>query len=1050
MSSLVDWFAKNPIAANLLMILLLISGVSGGYAIKKEVFPTSEQHQIVVTMAYPGAASSEVEQQIVVRIEEAIADLPGIFQITSESRQGFGSVNVAVTEGFDVRELLNDVKGRIDAINTFPQSAERPIVRQQHYRQTLMWVALFGDADRRQLKDWAYQIRDELSLLEGISEVQIQGLRDDELAIELSEQNLRRYQLTFDEVARAIRQASVNVPAGMVKTKDGDIQIQTRAQAFDEGDFANIVLRSLPGGGEIRLSDVADIRDGFAEQDTDFTMNGKPGLNLEIKLSDDPMLFEGTENARRYIEEFQKILPADVQLKINFEMRSIFDSRFNLLKDNALGGLLLVFIILMLFLRPLLALWVVAGIATTFAGAFWLLPQLDITLNMLSMFAFLMVLGIVVDDAIIVGESIHRHQEQGEKGVLAAISGSRAVTKPVFLAVLSTIMFFVPMILVPSEIKPYTESIFWVVFLCLVFSLIESFYILPSHLSHMKPEKPAKLAAFKWLNRVRSKFSAAMDHFAYGVYTNTLKKLLAYKGSTLMGFGFAFILAVTLVAVGWINKSFMPQVPNNFVMVNVGFNDGAPFSQTIAVSQHIRNQVEVLKGDEKLLEENGGEPFIREVNKSLNGTSATVFVGLTEPEIRNVSSQAVADRLRELIGPLPEAKSYSLNASMNGGGPDISLNLTLLDNHRDVQQAAVAVVTETLARYPGIFNVRSNLDSERTEVELELKPYAKSLGITLGDIASQVRQGFYGEEIQRIPRAKEDVKVMLRYAYDERQTLDTLDTMRVRTADGTEIPLVTVANVKLVPGPSTIRRVDRKRNISISAEVEKGHDAQATVRQMLEDNETQWKREFTGFNLSFDGSLRAQARFGENFGMNFLKVFLAVLAVFAVAFRSLFQPLLVMLAVPFGFVGAVIGHLVMGIDISMMSFFGFLACSGVVVNDNLVLLERLNQLRRSGISLSEAVLQAGADRFRPIVLTSITTFVGLLPILFERSLQAQFLIPMVVSLSFGVMFSSIVTLILVPCCYHSGYRFKAWLLKVFGKNKDESDGFKLSEAIGGD
>ncbi|WP_341939509.1 efflux RND transporter permease subunit [Marinimicrobium sp. C2-29] len=1046
MRALIKWFVANPIAANLLMLAMLVGGYSGSQLVKKETFPTYEGNVILINMAYPGAAPSEVEQQIVVRIEEAIADLPGIYQITSESREGSGSVNVQVTEGFDVRVLLNDIKGRVDAINTFPVSAERPVINQLVMRQFLMYIALYGDAERRQLKDWAYQIRDEMALLEGVSEVEITGLKNDEVSIEISEENLRRYNLSFAEVAQAIRQASINVPAGAIKSKDGDVQIQTRAQAFDYDDFARIVVRSGREGGELLLSDVAVIRDGFAEQDIDFTMNGKPGLNMEVKMSDDPLLIEGTANARQYVENFQKLLPEDVHLKINFEAKSIFDSRFNLLKDNALSGLVLVFLILMLFLRPQLAFWVVAGIAVTFCGAIWLLPYLGVSINMLSMFAFLMVLGIVVDDAIIVGESVYRHQQRGETGQVAAFSGTNSVLKPVFLAVASTIIFFLPMIDVPSEVLIYTRSIFWVVFLCLVFSLVECMLVLPSHLSHMKPEQPSRFYPLRKLGQIRHVFSDGMERFARDRYQPALRALLARKGSTFLGFGFAFAVTVTLVATGWVAMNFFPNVPQPMVMVNVGFSDGTPFSRTQAVAEHIRQQVEVLSEDLALLEKNDGQPFIREVNRNLNGTNATVFVGLTPDEERDVSSAEVADRLRELVGPLPEAQSYSLSGAMSGDGPDITLNLTMLENRREIQQAAVDDVSKALAAYPGVFNVRSNLDSERTEVEVALKPHAQSLGISVDDVARQVRQGFYGEEIQRIPRAKEDVRVMLRYSAQERRTLDTLDNIRIRTADGREVPISAVAEVNLVPGSSTIRRVDRRRNITLTAEVEEGHDANQIATELLEQNLARWKTEYLGFNLSTDGSLRTQAQFGDNFASNFIKFFLLVLALFAIAFRSLFQPLLVMLAVPFGFVGAVLGHLIMGVEFSLFSGFGFLACSGVVVNDNLVLLERINTLKARGEDTLHAVLQAGLDRFRPIVLTSITTFVGLLPILFERSLQAQFLKPMVIALSFGVLFSTVVTLFLVPCAYYGGSRLKERMRKFFNRKGPSVDaGSSLNE-----
>lgn len=1047
MNALIKWFIDNPIAANLLMIAMLIGGYAGYGSVKKETFPSVEGNVITVSMAYPGAASSEVEQQIVVRIEEAISDLPGIFQITSESRQGLGVVTIEVTEGFDVRELLNDVKGRVDAINTFPTSAERPVIRQQVQRQFLMWMAMYGDADPHVLKDLAYQIRDEMSLLEGVSEVLITGLKDDELSIEISEENLRRYNLSFDEVAEAIRQSSVNVPAGTVKSTNGDIQIQTRAQAFNRDDFARIVVRSDRDGGRLLLGDIAEINDGFSEQYVDFTMNGKPGVNMEVKMSDDPLLFEGTKNAREYVENFRKHLPEGLELKINFESKSIFDSRFNLLKDNALGGLLLVFAVLMLFLRPLLAFWVVAGIATAFAGAMWLLPYFHVSINMLSMFAFLMVLGIVVDDAIIVGESIYRHQQRGETGRDAARAGSLSVLKPVFLAVVSTVIFFLPMMDVPSTVLVYTRSIFYVVMLCLVFSLVESLLVLPSHLSHMKPERPSRFHFLRSLEEIRGRVSHAMETFVETRYIPALKVALTRKGSTFLAFFFIFAVAVTLTKTGWISTSFFPNVPQPFVIVNATMPEGSSYENTRQVARYIRDQADALAEDPQLLEKNDGRPFIREINRSLSGTSMTLFIGFTPDEERDVSSAEIVRRFRELVGPLPEVQSFSLNASQGGGGPEITLNMSMLDNSRGTQQAAVDEVTRALAAYPGVFNVRSNLDSERTEVEVELKPQAEALGITVAEVARQVRQGFYGEEIQRIPRAKEDVRVMLRYPAEERRTLDTLGRIRIRTADGRELPIEAVADVKLVPGPSTIRRVDRTRNITITAEVTEDSDASAIVNGMLDRNLAQWRLAYPGFKLSPDDGLRTQARFGDNFTANFLKVFLLVTALFAVAFRSLFQPFLIMLAVPFGFVGAVLGHLLWGVNFSIFSSFGLLACSGVVVNDNLVLISRINQLIERGNETFDAIVQAGVDRFRPIVLTSITTFVGLLPILFERSLQAQFLKPMVIALSFGVLFSSVVTLFLVPCSYYGGFRTKrrlAALLErrlggVFARKPAQSD-----------
>ncbi|MBR9909664.1 MAG: efflux RND transporter permease subunit [Gammaproteobacteria bacterium] len=1032
MRSMIRWFVDNPIAANILMIALLLGGWTSTGALKKEVFPTTTVNLINVNMNYPGAAPSEVEQQIVIRIEEAIAGLPGIFQITSESREGSGRVSVEVIEGYNVGEVLSDIKARVDAINTFPPSAERPIVNQQKLRNTLGWFSISGDADLATLKDLGYRLRDEMPLLDGISEVVITGLRVDELAVEISEHNLQQYRLSFDDIARAIRGSSLNNPAGTIKSEQGDVQIQTRAQAYNGEDFANIVVRSFSDGSQLLLGDIATIKDGFAEQEHEFVINGNLGLNFEIKLSDDPDLFGGTVAAREYLQEFKKTLPEGLKLIHAYEDKSVFDERFNLLKDNVFSGLILVFIILMLFLRPLVALWVVGGIATAFLGAVWILPYFDVSLNMLSMFAFLMVLGIVVDDAIIVAESIYSRQQQGIEPRLAATAGTTQVLKPVILAVTSTIVFFLPMVDVPTEVKPYTVSIFYVVMFCLLVSLVECLLILPSHLSHMKPERESSFAPLRLLGNIRHSLSEGMMGFARNKYQPCLKKLLRRPGSTFLAFVMLFGISVSIFTAGWVKGVFFPSIPQPFATANVTFPEGSPYQYSTDLADHFSEQARALKEDSGLLEHNNGEEFLREFNTTTNGNSVSLFVGLTPAEEREVGVEEVTARLRELIGPIPEAQSYSLGFSFGGNRPDIALNLRLSSNSPLVQQEAVEEIRKVLGAYEGVVNARSDLDTGRLEVELHLKPYAQTLGISMADVASQVRQAFYGEEVQRIPRSKEDVKVMLRYSEAERRSMDTLDDMRVRTPDMDEIPLAAVANIDLVPGASTIRRTDRFRNISITADVLEGYDPNQIATEMLSTYVPEWQQKYSGFKLSTEGNLRAQARFGDNFKQNFLLALAIAFALFAIAFGSVFQPLLVLLAVPFGFMGAIVGHLVWGHELSMFSFFGFLACAGVVVNDNLVLLDRINHLRREGLSALDAVTQAGVDRFRPIVLTSLTTFVGLMPILFERSTQAQFLIPMVLSLSFGILLSSVVTLLMVPCTYFGGHNL-GLRISSFGK-----------------
>ncbi len=1027
MKSLIAWFAGNSVAANLLMLVIIVGGGYAGFkGVDKEAFPSSETNMIHIDMSYLGAGPREVEQQIIVRIEDAIADLPGIFQIRSSARQGGGTVSVEVIEGFDVKDVLNDIKARADAINTFPSNIERPVIYQQINRQALMYFTLHGNVDDALLKATSQQIADDMALLDGVSSVRFRGSKADEMNIEVSEHTLRRYGLSFDQVARAIRNTSLNLPAGSVKTKLGSVQVQTRSQAYTADDFADIVVLSYPNGTQLKLGDIATITDGFAEEDREVTYDGVKAMDFTAFMSDEPDLFGGTQNARDYLESLNQRLPPGLSVTIDYEMKQLFDSRLELLSKNALGGLALVFIILMLFLRPMLAVWVCVGIGTSFAGAIFMLPHIGISLNMLSMFAFIMVLGIVVDDAIVVGESIYSEQQTGHAGVKGSTSGAQRVFKPVVLAVLSTIVFFMPMLDVPMSVEPYTLSIFYVVTFCLIFSLVECLLILPSHLTHLKPEKPARFALTQKLKKIREWFSGSLKRFCEDWYTPHLKRMLNRSVSTIIGFVIAFSIALAIYLGGWIKTSFFPHVPQSFIVANIQLPEGTAYSEALRIANHVEIQAQKLKTHDALLEINNGRRFVTQIKKSASEGNANIFVGLVQPEERDVSAKEVSQVFRELIGPLPEAKEYSLAIGFGGNDPDIALNLSVSTNDLKIQQTAVAEVKRVLAAYPGVINTRSSLESERVEVELALKPHAETLGISLNDIARQVRQGFFGEEVQRIPRGKEDVRVMLNYPREDRTDLDLLNQMRVRSATGAEIPLEAVADIKLVPGFTRIDRVDRKRNITVTAEVTEGTDALAIINALLEDNLTQWQREFIGFELSADGNLRAQAQFGDSLMNNFIMSLVAVYAIMAISFRSYSEPLLILTAVPFGFMGAIIGHTIFGENISMMSFFGFLACAGVVVNDNLVLLDRINRLRESGMDAMEAVLSAGQHRFRAIVLTSITTFVGLMPILSERSSQAQFLQPMVIALAFGVLFASAVTLILVPCLYWEGHKFKLW------------------------
>ena len=1026
MSRLIQWFTENSIAANLLMLSIIIGALFSLKTINKEVFPTREQNFIEINMAYPGAGPSEVEQQVTIRIEESIADVSGIYQIKSSSNQGYGSVNAEIIEGYDPEKVLNQIKARIDAIITFPGNAERATVKRRLRRIELMFLVIYGDVDELALKEHAQQVRDDISLLDGIALVEIRGMRADEVSVEISEYSMRRYNLTFDQVAKAIRESSLNLPAGLIKSQFGDIQVQSRSQAYTADDFADIVIVSRADGSQLLLADIASINDGFSEQNVDMRFDDKPALYIRAYLGDNPDVIQTSQEVRDYIKQASDLLPPGMEVAITYEMKELFDSRLGLLLDNTVSGLLLVFIVLMLFLRPALAVWVCVGISTAFCGALWFLPYFGVSINMISMFAFLMVLGIVVDDAIIVGESIYSCQQDGLNGNAAAAGGAKRVALPVFFAVISTMIFFLPFLDAPPAMIAMTKPMGMVVILCLLFSLIESMFILPAHLANLKPERESQYLPLRKLAQIRAKFAGGLTHIGDNYYQPVLSKMLNNCVATASAFLIAFLLSIAVVAGSWFTSSFLPNVPSDAVIVNITMPEGSPFHETRAIAQRVSEAAEIIRIDPQMLALNDDQPFITEVSQSATDNTIFVFVGMEGGDKRLVSPKQLAARMRELIGPLPTAKTYSLDWNIARADADIRFNLSILANDLVSQRTAVDNVTQALASYPGVFNVRSSLDTARTEVELSAKAYANTLGISQRDIAAQVRQGFYGEEVQRIPRAREDVKVMLRYPVAERSSLDQLGDMRIRSKDGVEIPLTNVAEIDMVPAFTSIQRIDRKRNISITAELDEGFDATQTIVALKAANNADWQRQFAGFSLQVDGNMKSQSEFGASMLKGFIMSLFVIYALMAIAFRSYAQPLLILTAIPFGFMGAIIGHLIMGEhNISMLSILGFLACAGVVVNDNLVLLDRINQLRAQGKTALEAVTNAGRDRFRAIILTSLTTFIGLMPILFETSLQAQFLIPMVISLSFGVLFATSVTLILVPSLYLLGTKIGA-------------------------
>ena len=1017
MSRTIQWFVDNPIAANLLMVLIIIGGIFGGLSINREVFPVVAPNIIEISAAYPGAGPAEVEEQVTVRIEEAVADLDGIKELTSTSRQGTSSVSVEVESGYSTEKLLGDIKNRVDGIITFPTDVERPLVRDIVVRSDIMSLAITGNAPELTFKRLAERIRDELALIDGVGEVNLRGVRDEEMAIELSEMALRRYNLSFTDVVNAVKRTSVNMPAGLIRTDNGDIQVQTRGQAYTAQDFEKIVLLSRPDGSQLKIKDVAQVVDGFSENEFIARINGKKTITIDVKSSANPDVVLTVENIESYLDKTRQWLPDGMELLVWRDRSEIFKSRMNLLLTNGVGGLILVFILLMLFLRPLLAVWVCVGIAVAFLGAFAFMPLVGVSLNMLSLFAFLMILGIVVDDAIIVAESIYSKNQHGMHDMAAASTGAKQVSKPVVFAVLSTIIFFGPMLFIPGTMGQFAYMIPAVVILCLVFSLLESLWILPSHLSHLKPEKTPTSTLGIWFTGFRGRFSGGLQLTIDKYYLPVLNKSLASYKSVVALFFVGLTLVIAVIIGGWLRFSFMPEVESNVVNANLSMLEGLPFDEVERARGQLEAAAQQLRTDPDILAQNNGIDPVYAIQSWAFGTQVRAYIALTPSEERDIGAKVVTERWRELVGDIHNVDDFNLGFTINQKGKDIKLRMTMPGNDIDLLRQASSDIASALASYPGVFDVGQSIQSPRSEIELQLKPNAEVLGLGLSDVAQQVRQGFYGEEVQRIPRGKEDVRVLVRYTREERETENQLNELRLRTGQNTQVPLVEVAEVVYVPGYDKINRIDRRRSVNIYSYVRKDFDANAIVAQLKQNNLAQWQLDYPGLELGVAGDMESQQEFAGFMSKGFLLTIFLVYCLMAIAFKSYSQPFLILTAVPFGFVGAVLGHLIMGLDISMMSVLGFFAAAGVVVNDNLVLVDRVNQLRHQGVNALDAAYQAGKDRFRPIILTSLTTFAGLLPIMFEQSTQAQFLIPMVVSLAYGVVFATTVTLILVPCLY---------------------------------
>ena len=1028
MKGMIEWFARNGVAANLVMAFIVMSGLVAVTTVREEVFPEIDLDRINIQVAYLGAAPEEVEQAVTIRIEEAIQGIDGIKQIQSTASEGSGTVTIELELGADARKVVDDVKSSVDAITTFPIETEKPVIRELTGRMQVTDIAVSGDVDLFTLKAVTEQVRDELTAIPGITQVDIISAPPYEISIEVSEVALRRHGLTFDQIADAIRRSSLDMPGGSVRTEGGEILLRTIGQAYRGEEYENLVLWTRADGSRLRVGDVATVVDGFAETDQFARFDGAPTMMVSVFRTGEQSALEIAALVNDYIEEAQTRLPAGISLTIWQDTAKMLTARLSLMLRTGATGFALVFVALALFLDLRLALWVSLGIPVSFLGAIALMPSLDVSINIMSLFAFVTVLGIVVDDAIIVGENIFRHQEEHGDGIRGSIEGAQEIAKPVIFAVLTTVAAFMPLLFVPGMMGKIFRVIPLVVIPCLLFSLIESLGVLPAHLSHLKKRgNPGVWRRFQGL------FSNGLKRFIRKVYEPGLRFGLRWRYLTAAVGLATLILTGGMVLGGWTSFHFFPSMEAPVMAAAITMPQGTPASVTSVAVEKL--EVGAARVRERLFEETD-QDYFRHVAASVGDqpmasrgggpmgpmlSLAAAHVGevtveLAPSETRAYTSEQIGLMWRELTGPIPEAVDVDFNMSAMSPGDDIDVQLAG-PNIDDLRAAAVDV-KRRLAEYAGVYEISDSFRAGKEEIQLSIKPAAEILGLTLQDLGRQVRQAFYGEEAQRIQRGRDDVRVMVRYPQDDRRSLGDLESMRIRTPSGGEVPFSQVAVVEPGRGFASIRRVGRNRAVNVTASIDA---AVTTASQVIADLQERILPEvlasYPGVNYTFEGAQAEQVDAVAGLQRGFVLALLLIFALLAVPLRSYVQPLIIMSAIPFGLVGAVWGHFIMGLDVTMMSMFGLVALSGVVVNDSLIMVDFINRRRRLHRDIALAVREAGVNRFRPILLTSLTTFVGLVPLMTSKSFDAAFMVPMAVSLAFGVLFATFITLMLVPTAY---------------------------------
>ncbi|MBT0587606.1 efflux RND transporter permease subunit [Alteromonas oceanisediminis] len=1005
---IIAFFANNSVAANLIMVFIIIMGIASYFTIQRQMFPNIEINFINVSAQYRGASPQEIEESILIKIEEALKDVTEIKRTVSRAFRNSGRVTLEIHTDEDLTDVLDKVKLRVDSIATFPADMEPVTISQIEFKQDVLELSLVGDLSLKELKPLAKQIEDELLQLGNVSLVEM-GAPNDEIAIEIQPDMLRKYNVTIDDITRAIGRYSANISAGQLRTDSGLISVRVENQIYNGAQFGRIPIKIGENGARVLLRDVAEITDGFEEGERYFKYNGQNAMWMAVKATKTQNMVPVAESVKKYIEQRNKTLPDGAQIKIVVDMTYYLNARLDMMLSNLFQGAVLVALLLTIFLRFRLAFWVMVGLPVCFLGAVMMMPVFGVSINILSLFAFIMVLGIVVDDAIVIGESAYTEIESKGGGVDNVVRGAKKVATPATFGVLTTIAVFLPFTQSSGPEGAFFYNIAVVVILCLVFSLIESKLILPAHLAHTR-FSPVKQTSW------RARFNKRFFGFVNGPYRSFVSRCVEMRWAVL-----TFFIAMLMVTMGLINANYVrtvpnPKVPHDFPSVRIEMNETVSDTATIEALQTIENVIWQIEED---IVKEYGSGMIRDLLAfNEDRTEGRILVPLVGEDDRHFDTFELARRWREAIPAIPGMKSFVVQDDVNGGGDDGEFGYLLFGPDLQTLNAAGRQFIEMLQQQEGLFDVSSTIDPASKEVQMTLRPVAYDLGLDIANIASQVGASFFGGEAQRVIRNGEEVRVMVRYPRLTREQFSSLKYAVITTPSGREVMLGDVVELTEKPGISYIRREAGYQSVYVWGSIdERLVEPNEVVEEIKENLLPELFKQFPGVKTELGGDIKEQQAQQNEQVMFFIAAMIMVYILLAVPLKSYGQPLIIMSVIPFSFTGAVWGHFFFGLDLSMMSTFGLIAAAGVVINDSLVMTDFVNQRREQGYSIKEAVLEAGCARFRAITLTSITTFAGVLPIMFETSLQASFVIPMAVALGFAVMYATIVTLVLVPCLY---------------------------------